>query len=63
MFRQVSIVKKSDYHRYHVSVGRGVHKSPFDRGLIQNTVDFFGLKLGRLRPSELFYEKLPFILA
>ena len=40
-----------------VSVSRGVHKSPFDRGLLQNTVDFFGLRLGRLRPSKVDWTK------
>ena len=40
-----------------VSVSRGVHKSPFDRGLLQNSVDFFGLKLGRLRPSKVDWTK------
>jgi len=44
-------------YKHFQRVSRGVHKSPFDRGLLQNTVDFFGLKLGRLRPSKVDWTK------
>ena len=32
-------------------MGRGVHKSPFDNGVFQNTLDFFGLNVGRFKPK------------
>ena len=38
-------------------MGRGVHKSPFDMGVIQNTLDFFGIKLGGLRASKVDWTK------
>jgi len=44
-------------YKHFQRVSRGVHKSPFDRGLLQNTVDFFGLQLGRLRPSKVDWTK------
>ena len=35
------------------SVGRGQHKSPFDNGVKQNILDFFGIQIGRYKPTVL----------
>ena len=34
-----------------VLVGRGNHKSPFDNGVKQNILDFFGIQIGRFKPT------------
>jgi len=44
-------------YRHFQRVGRGVHKSPFDMGVLQNTLDFFGIKLGGLRASKVDWTK------
>jgi len=45
-------------YRHFQSVGRGVYKSPFDQGWWQNTVDFFGLRLGGLvKPNLVDWRK------
>jgi len=44
-------------YRHFQSVGRGVHKSPFDNGFLQNTLDFFGLKFGKFRAMKVDWTK------